>query len=910
MTEYASRSMVSGDRPLRRDMRLLGWRYHRLLEEHGGHDLRQTLDRLRGLAEQRLLGDAGAHDRIAELLAGESLERLTDLAHAMGLFFDLANLAEDRHRVRVLNGRQAAGVERETLSAAATALAQADPAQRDTLLQGLSIEPVFTGHPTEAKRRSARRALRRLRRDLVALDPPDPRPRARRLRLERMDRDLSALWYTDPISPRKPSVMEELSRTLFAVRSVWRVAPALLADARAAFGMDDADAVHAFRPLQLGLWVGGDRDGNPYVTADVTRRTLARLHRTAIRMHRRECRKVRRRLTLSAAQAGLPDHLKSRITEACANHPALAERVQRLHPQEWLVQWLEVIDHRLRRSLAPPGMPTPADGYATADALLDDLRILRDALHDAGHDELVGGALQRWRDRIGVFGLHLLRLDIRINSADLAEAVDGVMDRFGWSPRFAEMDEPARRAALQRELPPDWRQLVKPRELPTGLRDMARLFRLLAAVSRVGRGEAVGNLIVSMTHEASDLQAALWLARVFGRGEPARMPVAPLFETIDDLQRSEALLRDALADPGYRGHIDRTGGKLECMVGYSDSAKDGGYLASNWGLYGCQERLAELAKQHDLKLTVFHGRGGAIGRGGGPAARAIQSLPPSALDGRLRLTEQGEVIAERYDDPAIARRHLEQLFWGALTVSNRGDHGSGEVQPDARRVMTDMAGAAESAYRDLVQSPGFLPFLQHCSPLTHVAGMNLGSRPSRRRGAASLDDLRAIPFTFALNQARAPINAFYGLGAAYQSLSDEDRKLARQLYERWRWFRAVIDNASSGLARCDVSIARRYADLSPEPESMHALCDDLEREFQRATQAVLDLQGQEQLLGAVPWLRRTVRVRTPYIDMLNLIQLELLRRRPNLAQPADVEQLDQAMRGSIQALAAGLRNTG
>ncbi|MEM7681533.1 MAG: phosphoenolpyruvate carboxylase [Planctomycetota bacterium] len=910
MTEYASRHLLDGDRPLRRDVRLLGWQFHRLLDEHGGAALRTMLRDLRHMANQRLADDPDALGAVADLLAAQPTDRLAELAHAMGLFFDLANLAEDRHRGRVLHRRERDDRQRETLAQAADALAGRSDKDRRALLASLSIEPVFTGHPTEAKRRSSRRALRRLRRDLVLLDPPDPRPRARKKRLDRMGRDLSSLWYTDPISPRKPSVMEELRRTLFAVRSAWRVAPSILDEARQAFGLHDAEARDRFRPLRFGVWIGGDRDGNPFVTSAVTRKTLERLRQVAVRLHRRECRRTRRRLTVSAPQAGLPEWLKHDIDQACAADATLAHAVAKLHPQEWLVQWLAVIDHRLRAT-TDRTQQGASIGYASSAEFECDLRNLDRALRDAGHDELTEGALARWRDRAQVFGLHLMRLDIRINSTDITEAVDEALRAMGVETAYAKLDDAGRRAALRKPIPADAPQRLKSADMPEPVKDLLRLMTLLARFSRQGRAEALGNLIVSMTHQASDLLAALWLLRLPGTpgGQdlaPTPMPVSALFETIGDLQQAETLLRNALAEPAYRVHVEATAGRLECMVGYSDSAKDGGYLASNWALYQCQERLAEVAREYDLKLTVFHGRGGAIGRGGGPAARAIQSLPAASLGGRLRLTEQGEVIAERYDDPDIARRHLQQLFWGTLTVSNA----EASVDADARRLLATMAKTAEQAYRGFVSSPGFIPLLRECSPLPHVDRMNLGSRPSRRRGLDSLEDLRAIPFTFALNQLRAPINAFYGLGSAYHACSPPQQAVAKSLYQNWAWFRAVIDNAALALARCDPAIAQQYADRADNPEPARALVRQLGEEFERSRTAVLALQQRDTLLDAIPWLQRTVRVRTPYLDLLNLIQLELLARRSTRENPDEIERLDRALRRSIQALATGLRNTG
>jgi len=901
MTEFASKHFVAGDRPLRRDIRLLGWLLRRLLRAHGDAGLWDPLHRLRVLAERRHEGDPAAEQAIADALRGQPVPRLASLARAVELYFDLANLAEDRHRRRVLRRRAAEGRSSETLADAAAVLKASakDPAAIAELLDGLEVEPVLTAHPTEAKRTSVRHALRRLRRDLRRLDRAGPHRRERADVLDRMSRDLASLWYTDPISARKPTVDEELGRTLFAVRTLWRVAPRVHRRAREAFPQH-ADALTGRGSLlRFGNWIGGDRDGNPFVTAEVARRTLRRLRRVAIRLHRREARRLMHRLTISSARTGLPAWLKHRIDAARATWPAVGPRLDTLHPDEWLVQWLTVVDQRLRRS-ARGDDPM---GYRDGRALIEDLNAAAAALRVAGHDELIDGALQAWLDRAATFGLHLLRLDVRLNSTTGGTAVAGLLA--GVAPGYEGLDEAGKVAALS-DANAEAAAALPADRLSDTTADLLDTFELLQRAAEGGDADAIGQVIVSMTHHASDALAVLWLNRVaarrLGRAEPAAIPVAPLFETIDDLHRAPAILDALMADDAWRAHAERCGGGFHCMIGYSDSAKDGGYFAANRALYGAQARLAEAAERHGVGLRVFHGRGGALGRGGGPAARAVLSLPPDAVRGKLRLTEQGEVIAERYDDPEIATRHLEQLVHATLKVATAdGD------APDASVAVADrLAETSRAAYRKLVEAEGFGTYLRHCTPLSMIEGLPIGSRPSRRSGAATLDDLRAIPFTFAWNQVRVPINAFYGLGEAYAGLSDDERAAARSAYERWPWFRAVIDNAELALARCDLDVARRYVPRHPDPPAAASIWQRLADEHRLALAAVLAIKGETELLEATPWLRRTIRVRTPYIDVLNLIQVELLGR----AAGGDDEARTRALRETVHAIAAGLRNTG
>ena len=902
---------MEGDRPLRRDLRLLGWELRQLVHRHGGEAVWDSLDELRDLAEGHLEPELESEDAIAEAITRIPLAQLAEMIRAMGLFFDLANVAEDRHRVRVLRQREREDRLGESFAAAARTLDNLPADQQRQTLEQLMIEPVLTAHPTEAKRRSTRRAIRRIRRDLHVMDRTDLLPAERRRQITRMRRDLASLWQTDAVSPRKPSVMEELRRTLFAARTMWRVTPRILSSLREAFDQPGLESPDALTPLRFGSWIGGDRDGNPNVTAQLTRQTIAYLRRTVVRLHRKQCRQVRHHLTISARRAGLPEDLKTRIEQACVDHPPLRAKIDRLHPEEWLVHWLTYVDYRLSCSEVLPTVGGDAFAYRDAKDLLADVEPITRALRQSGHEELLAGALQRWHDRIGAFGLHLLRLDIRINSTDLIAIVDELMKQVGLCDSYAWLDEPARRAVLSRWPRDPSKIAIDPAKLSEEVADRWALFHFIHDLCQSGGAAALGVLVVSMTHQPSDAIIPVWLMRLAamaaGDENHAPLPVAPLYETIDDLDRSGQILHALLSDEAFRAHVAACDQRQVCMVGYSDSSKDGGYVASNWALYRSQEQLAQVARQHDVELTVFHGRGGAIGRGGGPAARAIHSLPPQAVDGRIRLTEQGEVIAERYDDPAIARRHLEQLFWATLTVK----HEHGDRPDSARRALVNtLAQAAEATYRKLVGMDRFVEFQRNCTALPLIETLQIGSRPSRRRGVKTLEDLRAIPFTFAWNQVRMPINAFYGLGTAFESLDDSQREKIIALYRDWPWFRAVIDNAELALARCDPSITLRYVELAPDPESARQLCQALDDEFNRACRAVRAIKGEDQLLARVSWLRRTIRVRLPYLDILNLTQIELMRRRANVSGIAEAEAIEHALRGTVQAIAAGLRNTG
>jgi phosphoenolpyruvate carboxylase len=487
--------------------------------------------------------------------------------------------------------------------------------------------------------------------------------------------------------------------------------------------------------------------------------------------------------------------------------------------------------------------------------------------------------------------------------------MDQLLDATG-SPGYRALDDAGRHRMLA-EADAVAGAAVGLESLTPETADLMRTLTLTQRLANAGESRALGQLIVSMTHQPTDVLAVVWLLKVaalrVGMADPAPLPVVPLFETIDDLHRAHVMFDALLDDPHYRQHVRRGGERMTCMLGYSDSAKDGGYLASNWALYQTQDRLASRARDRGVTLTMFHGRGGALGRGGGPAARAIISLPSHAVDGRLRITEQGEVIAERYDDPSIAQRHLEQLLWATLRQSYSHHNG---VPADAHQFARHMADLSLQAYRKFVESPHFADYLRQCTALPLIEKLPIGSRPSRRTAAARLEDLRAIPFTFAWNQVRMPINAFYGLGSAFEALDPTQKKRASELYKAWPWFRAVIDNAELALARCDPAITRRYAQLGPDQTWAMELWQMLCNEFEAARRAVLAIKQESDIIEAVPWLQRTIRIRNPYLDLLNLIQVELMSRLARETAEGDQRPIDEALRLTVQSIAAGLRNTG
>jgi phosphoenolpyruvate carboxylase len=894
------------DFPLRRDVRMLGYELGKVLNSHGSDGLYDLVEEIRALAKGRRDGNVEADQMLRDRIAAMTEEQLGELMRALACFFDLANLAEDRHRIRVLREREQStwpGPRDQSLGSAITKLASngVTAEQMQQMLDELDVDLVFTAHPTEAKRRTTRLTLRRLRDDLIQLDRPDMLHRERDDLVRRIRADLDCLWETDTLRPSKPSVLEEVDRSLFVVDSLWDVVPQLCYSTRRALQQAYPENTPTLpMVIRFGSWIGGDRDGNPFVTAEVTRKTLVKLRAAIIEKHAEQCRHLARVLSISDKHHPVSDSVRAIIEHAREQWPHLEASIDEISPHESYRRALRVIRHRLIAASETDPVRGASDlAYNNAEQLSSDLQTIANSLRENGHDELADGALQGWQDRVAVFGLHFARLDIREDSRQLHSAIAEVLAKLDPSSDYANMDEQARQKMLSAAVIGDTNAL-KIDELTEPTRNTVELFVLLEQAAEHLGTESLGALIISMTHDPSDVLAMGWLGRLAaklrGYDQPrAVLPIAPLFETIEDLANADKTLDDLLSSEPYMAHVKATGGRQMCMVGYSDSCKDGGYLASNFGLFDAQTRLAQSAKQHGIGLVLFHGRGGALGRGGGPAARGVLSLPPEAVGFKVRITEQGEVLAERYDDPEVAFRHVEQVAWATLLVSAEQ---AGKIDPSWMEQLSDASQASTACYRTLRDDPAFLAYFDKATPINTIETLPIGSRPSRRRGARELKDLRAIPYTFAWTQNRHLLTGWYGLGTGLGGIDLETR---RAMYAGWPMFRGMIHNAELALAKCDMQIARHYAELVDNGQSMR-LFETICTEYDRTRALVLETAQRDDLLSGIAWLQRSVRVRNPYVDPLNLIQVELMRR--------GLDPQGDLLRQSVQAIAAGLRNTG
>ena len=905
---------------LRRDVRTLGDMLGEVITESAGADALALIETIRKLSRQRRSGDHLAEVELADRISQLTLPEARVVARAFSVFFDLANLAEDRHRIRVLRARvqdAAPSPISETIAAGIRKLSDAGftAAQVQTALDAVKIELVFTAHPSEAKRRSIRAKLRRMRHALQEIDRQDLLPRERQ-RLETQIRaDLTVLWQTDFLRPAKPTVLEEVERGLSITPRLVEVVPQVYDSLRRA--LEAYYPVEKFqipRFLQFGSWMGGDRDGNPHVTAAVTGKTLLWLRESAIGQHLVMCKKMYDFLSLSTYEMPAESVIVQRLAESSSAWPELAGSLESVAPLEVYRLWVRMIQWRLEKSM-PINASIPLGGYRDGTELVADIQVIQDSLA-AHHSQLLADTeVQRWLDLARVFGLHLTRLDVRQDARRYREIMTEILSSLGIAEGYGDLPEDRRCEILSQSMP--WTKPIPPDKLAPLSVDTLELFRLLHEALRSFGPDCLGGHVISLTQCASDVLNVLWLWR-WAQATAAtpisdELRIIPLFEKIDDLKNAAHTLDAIFSHPLYREHVSRLGNRQVIMVGYSDSTKDGGYLAACWGLYQAQSQLRAVAEQHGVALTFFHGRGGSLGRGGGPAARGILSLPPESLDGTLRLTEQGEVLAERYDDTQVAFRHLEQVAWATLTASALPGV---EVKPAWREMIEDLSQRSYAAYRELVDQPGFIQFFASATPIDEIENLPIGSRPSRRRGERSLSDLRAIPWVFSWTQNRCLIPAWYGLGTALAEVKYRDRtswNTICEMYRAWPFMQATIDNAVLALAKADMYIAHHYADLEEDADIRQRCWSLIAAERDRTRQALLDMVGGQELLATNPWFFSSIDARNPYIDPLNLIQVEMLRRRRTLpadATDAQREQLRDLLRLTVQGVAAGMRTTG
>ena len=871
-------------------------------------------------------------------IAGTPVETLAALLRTLTAYFHLVNKAEQIEIVRVNREREMAATADDPRGESiqeAVALLKAQgrsPDEARQLIAKLDIQPTLTAHPTEARRRTvlvhqqeAAEALDRL--TAGGLTPAE----AADAEEEALDR-LRLLLATDEVRPSAVTVRDEVRHGLyFVATSIWEVVPKIHADLRRAFRESYGESTGDTPPfLRYRSWIGGDRDGNPNVTAEVTEWTLRAHREDALRLHRRGLDDLSRDLSVSDRQVEFPPALWESV-EADRDVVELPERRWRQNAREPIRLKVMQMAQKLDRLLAAlpdgeSGRPRgagPAPAY-DASAFRADLDLIAESLRAAGLAPLAeSGPLADARVRAATFGFHLAALDLRQHSRLHEEAVADLLARADVEGDYASLDEGARLQLLTREL-------KNPRPfIRLGGEVGETTDRILSAL-RVAKTAienepaSIGSYIVSMTDAVSDVLEVLLLAKEVGLWR--RLPdgtvespidAVPLLETIADLEAGPALLSKLFENEVYAEHLKARGGMQEVMLGYSDSNKDGGYWQANWSLHKAQGAIAETCREHGVDLRYFHGRGGTVGRGGGRAGQAIRAMPPVAQTGRIRFTEQGEVISFRYALPGIARRHLEQIVHaqlGALADAEREAGTAAAPSDDAHALMERLADQSMTVYRDLIDAPEFWPWYTAATPIAHIAGLSIASRPISRKGVGELDfaGLRAIPWVFSWTQPRFTAPGWYGVGSALAaSITGDDLDLLRDLQDDWPFFQAITGNALREMARARLVVGRRYHALAEASGASRAPFEAVETEFAKAETALLRVVRRDELLDPTRAIAATIRYRNPATDVLNLVQLDLMRRWRAAENGGEGDDgLRRALLLSVNALAAAMQSTG
>jgi phosphoenolpyruvate carboxylase len=908
---------MSSSRTISDDIYFLGDLLGEVITAQAGTDAFDLEEAVRALTKAHRAGDPEAGVELSAIISGLSIDESVLLIRAFTSYFQLINLSEDNERIRRIRRREAEtfpAPRRGSIREAIELLKQRGMSGADVaaLLERAQVRLVMTAHPTEARRRTILEKQARIFRTLRELDEQDLLPREIERIRDRLAATVAELWSSSEVRAVRMKVSDEIQANLIHFRTtLYHVIPEIYRDLEEAVAeIFPGEFIPVPSFLTFGSWVGGDRDGNPYVTPDATREALVMMRDSCLTSLDERFGQVAGRISVSTMIAGEFPELDARLEENRERFPEVAARLMAENVDEPFRQLLTLMRERVRATrFELPG------AYRSPTVLLDDLRLIERTLIDRGEALITGGDLHDLIRQVEVFGFHYARLDIRDHSRRHEKTIDESFRLTGIAEHYAELPEDERVRILTREI--ESLRPIVPLDLTQYSDEAAEVIRTFRVIREVMDGAhqgAIGTYVISMSEAASDVLEVLLLMKEAGLAGPggrdARLPIAPLFEQGDSLAASEGVMRELLSQPVYRTALAAQGNAQEVMVGYSDSNKELGYLASSWALYEAQVKLKDLFNAFGVDFTFFHGRGGSVGRGGGPSNVAILAQPAGTVGGRIKMTEQGEVVAGRYGLREIAHRELE-LVTGAVLVSMIGllNAPSGQQLAGYERAMAAMSDRSTEAYQSLVYGDdGFVSFFEQMTPIKEISELKLGSRPARRTTSHQIEDLRAIPWVFSWTQARVLLPGWYGLGAALETaVAEFGLPYVQEMDASWPCFAAVLSNAELALAKADMRVAAQYIELVEPPELRDRIWSTITAEFDRTVRLILEVTGQQALLDREPVLQRSIARRNPYVDPLSFIQVELLQR---FRKSGDVEAFLRPVLLSINGIAGALKNTG
>ncbi|QLQ11923.1 MAG: phosphoenolpyruvate carboxylase [Nocardioidaceae bacterium] len=837
----------------------------------------------------------------------------TLLARAFTAYFHLANVTEQAHRGTTMLAEQQGGGWTTRALARITA-AGISPEELAADIGKVTVRPVFTAHPTEVARRSTLDKLRRI--AALLIEPPSP------ARTRRLAETVELLWQTDEIRIEPPQPVDEARNGIYYLEGLTAAAmPEVVEELRDQLATLGVTLPLEASPLRFGTWIGGDRDGNPNVTPTVTREVLQLQAMHGIGLLGDLVERLRRDLSVSERLGEVDPEVRERLEAMLTTLPEVEPRYRRLNAEEPYRLYLTCLHLRLRltaQRIAGEEPHRPGRDYRDDQELLDDLLLLHTSVAAHQGPLVAGGDLERLVRIVASSGLTLATLDIREHAAKHHAALGQLFDRLGELPiPYADLTRQARVELLSAELTSRRPLSTHPLPVDESAQITAETFDTIGWALEALGPQAIESYIVSMTQGPDDILAAVVLAREAGLVDlaagVARIGFVPLLETVEELENAEEILQALFDDPSYRRLLALRGDVQEVMLGYSDSNKAGGITTSQWQIQRAQRRARDVARQYGITLTFFHGRGGSVGRGGGPTYEAILALPYGTLDGEVKITEQGEVISDKYALPVLARQNLELMLAATLeaNVLHKSDRRSGDQAQRWDAAMDLVSGRAHARYRGLVESPGLADYFLASTPVDLLGALHIGSRPARRPDSGGgIDNLRAIPWVFGWTQSRQIVPGWYGVGSG---LAEAGTKIAelQEMYASWPYFRAFLDNVAMTLAKTDLDIAARYVHALA-PQELWPLLDDIKAEYDRTVGQLLLVTGDTELLGRNPVLRRTLEIRDNYLEPLHLLQIQLLsqhrKARDQAGEPDP--QLERALLLTINGIAAGMRNTG
>lgn len=897
---------------LSQTVRLLGNTLGQVLIEQESAEIFELEEDIRNLSKDRRLKKPKAQAQLQTKVASLTSEQARAAASAFALYFDLINLAEENDRIA--NFSESKNVQGESTSSIDSVIKSfkehdlsADQVQ--DLLDSLDIELVLTAHPTQAKRRSLLSKLVRISQLLKELTDNGQNQNGDEDYLNELYAEISTYWLTERARTAQPQVTDEVRTGLYFVDEVfWDVVPLIYQELEDALSNHYPEVTAPKKWLGLASWIGGDRDGNPNVTHPITAETL-RLHRgLAIEKHRKSIQELARKLTFSERSFPPPDSL----TEWFQSRTPYPEHV------EYLVSRYQNEPYRLALSLLASDLRSASQEAMTSHLLSDyphqavvhlgpvlsPVKIISDHLPK----KLGKATIQTLEKQLNIFGLHAARLDIREDASRINAVVGEILRALDMTPNFEDNCDTDRVEHLTYLLENPPTNLADRPGVTIESSETWSVFKLIQRAQKLYGNDLFGAFVISMAQCPADVLSVLLLSRWAGCQE--NLMIAPLFETVADLQNAPETLSFLFEHKLYRQHLTKNDDHQMVMIGYSDSNKDAGYLSANWNLYQAQGEIARVCSKHGIKLTLFHGRGGTIARGGGPASRVILAQPPGTINGRFRLTEQGETITSRYSNPDMAFQQLEQMVSAVLTASAPHMQ-KGQIDQSWRDSMELMNSAARQAYRGLVyESPQFMDFWQQVTPIHEITQLRIGSRPAARQpGAHQVRKIRAIPWVFSWMQTRFNLPGWFGLGTGLAASSSAKLK---EMYAEWPFFKALLANAEMSLQKADLEIAKLYLSLVEDQQLANDIFQAIQTEYDLTTEHILSINGNSNLLDNEPNAQRSIQLRNPYIDPLNYIQVETLHRLRSMDTQTNplVEELQNIMVLTINGIASGLRNTG